>query len=262
VSIRSPRTLETQVPLCRAYLAAFCVSHHLRIVNSDGAVHWAFGCLTNGQFDRLGVWFSGDQVSQPVVARLDNLLERGVERVHLVVCQPHAAQQSLVAWMGLGAHALPSVVSVVHQSLAQVGPRARTAVAHELRILALSDSLPAAEAALAKLIEGPLGARYPALMTHWRDELPRLAPLFALPSNLRRLLLLGDSAVQALRRSLERSIRRRGSFSSWEAAATFFDQALARAVSSFEVDGLDRVPAAAEPPAKGMTTVASAVVHA
>jgi transposase-like protein len=133
----------------------------------------------------------------------------------------------------VGAQPVPAVHALVAESTAHVGPRVRASLARGVREVFEVDSMQAANEALERLFHGRFGARYPGIWRTWREALPRLEPLFALPRHLRALTLSGDSAVQALHRSLARSIRRHGSFSSREAAVSFITQALDRAEFDF-----------------------------
>jgi transposase-like protein len=228
--------------LCRTYLVMFLNPQPIPsgVYAGTFGTLWAMGCRNDGQTEALGTWCSGDPL---LLGRemLEDLRLRGVERVHLVVHPVATEGDVLEACARLGTHVLPSPADLIEQSLAQVGPRARQAMSRAIRPMVCAESVEGATEALSRFAESSFGARHPAMVAAWRDAVVRLAPLYRLPKSLGNLLLLGDGAAQSLRRSLGRSIRRRGSFPSREAAATFLSRALGSA--DLGLSGAGRAPA-------------------
>lgn len=73
-------------PLCRRYVLGVFNTSIVRLRNDDKTltarpIHWAFGCLVDGELEPLGVWASLAAESDTVQAAAADLQKRGVERI-------------------------------------------------------------------------------------------------------------------------------------------------------------------------------------
>lgn len=78
----------------------------------------------------------------------------------------------------------------------------------------------AGEAALAAFDESPWGQRYSAIGQSWRRAWSEVAPFYAFPSDVRRILYT-TNAIETLNSKLRRAVRARGHFPADEAALKF-----------------------------------------
>jgi len=246
MSHQEASTFDQRLPLCRRYLA-IATGIDVFLVEGRGpelsrAVHWAIGFLRDGQCQALGVLAPIDSSAANGSELVRELRLRGVERVHMVLHEytGHFAPPGVHGL--LARHVVPSMASLVEQLPASVGPRARRPLREAMCSVLAADSASAAKAVLDQVSANRVGLRHPAVMAAWRDVLPHLAPFFRLPTDLRKLTLLGDSATQNLRRSLARSIRRHGAFASRQAALAFIRRRLERAELEFNLGRPRQLP--------------------
>jgi putative transposase len=223
--------LSDELPLCRRYFAVEVDCLRVQVRDQDGdreqAVSWAFGSLRHGEPELLGVWAQpGAEDPCWAVMRRD-LTCRGIKRIGFVIqCYDNARRHSC-AWPA--AHLLPSVAALLERNLSQVGPRVRGVLAGDLRRLVAVVPASEAERAFSEIMGGRFGVRYPTLAQTWRAALEQLSPLLELPVPVRSVILSVDGAVWKLHRNLRRSVARRGTFPSREAAVSFVSQVLRRA---------------------------------
>ena len=225
------------LPLCRSYLAVFCLSEPMQITENEVVVvrlaRWAIGCRDDGDCEILGSWTSEGRSPMPQEAYwlepFRTLSARGVERVGFVVhpIVDGQARAGALAWPT--ARVLPSVEVLLERSLSPVGPRVRGGLSSDLRGVVAAVAASEAERALSEIMGGRFAARYPTVAQTWRAALEQLRPLLELPVPIRRVILTTDSAVWSLHRNLLRSVERHGAFPSAQAAASFVGQVLRRA---------------------------------
>lgn len=237
------------LPLCSRYFNASIVDASVLVREGAGAarpyvVRCGLGFLEVGECEVLGAWLaptSSQTLSQEV---LDDLKRRGVEKVRFFVCQDPAQLRPDVCVAYPGTTVLPSMGHLLSQSLSQVAPRHRRALADAVREITASVSAPAAHDALNEIAGGPLGAAYPAVLERWAAALEEFGPLYALSARQRRVLVLGDHIAHELHQSLNRAVARHGSFANCEAAVSFLSDALRRAERRLDARGTVRATGA------------------
>jgi len=150
----------------------------------------------------------------------------------IIESDDHNAGQYSCEWPN--AKVFASIRANLERSLSHVGPRVRGVLASELRRLVAGAPASEAEMALSDIMGGRFEARYPNLAQTWRAALEQIRPLLALPVPVRSVILSVDDAVWKLHRNLRRSVERRGSFPSRQAAVSFVSQVLRRAEHGFD----------------------------
>lgn len=236
-----PSTDWGTVPLCRRYQVVHLNSLNVP-VGERGTIQsplWALGFLGEDESETLGTWLAPSQEI------LEDLKCRGVEKVRFFVCDDPAQLRADACNAYPGTTVLPSMGHLLSQSLAEVAPRHRRALADAVREITASASAEAARDVLNELAGSALGASYPAVVERLCAALGQLEPLDALSQRLRRVLLAGDGIVQQLHQKLIRAVARHGSFEDREAAMSFVGTALARAERLLDAGRMDRAPAAA-----------------
>jgi transposase-like protein len=257
--------------LCQRYVAGVFSAAVVLVRSSDGireqVVHWAIGCLHDRECELLGAWAWAGIGSAPPPDVFADLQIRGVERIRFLVGSDLAIIGGGMQGVPFGATELPSIEQTFAVTLAHVAPRHRGAVEFALRVVTAAGSGEAAGAALTAFERGQWGEMYPQIVVQWRLALTQLAPLFALPTSLRRVVDSGDRTAANLHRSLVRAIDRHGSFVSQAAALEFVVDALLRAERRLDraravavtQPRIRRVGASGGQPAFGMQRRASAL---
>lgn len=125
------------------------------------------------------------------------------------------------------------MVHLVRQSLAFVGYRERKAVAQALRGVYHAPSEAAAATALDAFAASSLGQRHPLAVAPWRRHWARVAPLFAYPLPVRRVLYT-TNALESLNMQLRKVTKARGHFPSDAAATKLLYRALRNVVAQWQ----------------------------
>jgi transposase-like protein len=201
---------------------------------------WAFGFLGEDESETLGTWLvpaSFQTLSQTV---LEDLKLRGVEKVRFFVCNDPAEVRADACFAYPGSTVLPSVGHLLCQSLAEVAPRDRRALADTIGAVAELSTARAARDAVNELATGSVGASYPAVVERWSAALEQLGPLFALSARQRRVIRSVDGIVQQLHQSLNGAVARHGTFADDGAAMSFLAETLQRAERRLDGRGTDR----------------------
>ena len=72
-------------PLCRRYVLGIFDATIVRLRGADGpsdrSVHWAIGCLVDGECEPLGVWIEAAAGADASVEMVADLMIRGVQRI-------------------------------------------------------------------------------------------------------------------------------------------------------------------------------------
>ena len=214
-------------PLCRRYVAGFFGMALTPVRHSDGlrehTVHWAFGCLRDGDGELLGVWIESSAGATLPTRVFEELRARGVERIQLVVGADLVGAGGCLEQVFPGATGLQSIEQTPSAAVAGNG---RGAVVGAARAGAAARSCGVVGVAPSAVEDGRWGAQQQQIAAR---PLAQWAPLLALPARLRRVVLSGDRIAEELHASLIRAIGRHGCFASQAAAMDFVVGALLRA---------------------------------
>jgi Transposase, Mutator family len=110
-------------PLCRKYL--LLKFETLRVPIKDGGTvsdrtsRWAFGVLSNGESELLGVWPEPSPSGLPWDTVFEDLSARGVERIQFVLSDEPTASQISLSTAYPGAVAMPSSKAEHAQALSR-----------------------------------------------------------------------------------------------------------------------------------------------
>ena len=233
------------LPLCSRYFAAFIVGVPVQVhEGADAArphvVRCGLGFTQDGECEVLGTWLALTSSLTLPQEVLEDLKIRGVEKVRFFICEDPAQLRADACIAYPGTTVLPSMGHRLSQSLAEVAPRHRRALADAVRAITASPSAQAARDALNELASGSSVAAYPAVRERWVAAVNELEPFFALSARLRRVLVLGDHIAQELHQSLLRAVARHGSFAERGAAMSFLAETLQRAQRRLDARGTDR----------------------
>lgn len=178
--------------------------------------HFALGFQAHGPKEVLGLWFEGEDEHAFWRDVLADLRRRGVVDVlYFIGSSPHL--DDVRGDLFPAAHTLPNVGDHVRQSLELAVTKDRSALAKALRAIHGAPTEEAARAALLRLEADRFGQRYPAIAPLWHRHWAALAPFFAVPLEVRRVMA-STYAADALRRGYARTLRGHGHMTSTDAA--------------------------------------------
>lgn len=167
--------------------------------------HFAIGFQPGGTKELLGIWLNDESEGQVWSGIVADLRARGVEDVLYIVAngcnslQPHAAAfhpAAIVANPG----------ELIRQSLAIASTKDRSVIQQALRNAHNASCEAEALENLNIFGRGPLGTKYPAIVSIWRRHWSDLSPFFLVPAEVRRVMT-SIHASEEIRRDFHRTLR-------------------------------------------------------
>ena len=221
-----------QRPLEAVYVAVALDGLRLK-VRTEGlvrqqVVHLALGVRPSGEKEVLGFWLAAEEGAAFWQRVLTDLQGRGVEDILIALVDGLKGFPEAIAAVYPATVVHQCVVHLVRQSLAQVNWRDRKAVASALRAVYQAAGEAAAKTALADWATSRLGQAHPEITALWERHWERLAPALAYPLAVRRLLY-STNAIESLHRTLRKSLKVRGHFTSADGASKLLYLALRNA---------------------------------
>lgn len=211
-----------QRPLDRMYPVVIFDALRLKIrdegVVKNKAVYLALGVDRDGHKDVLGLWIEQTEGASFWLRVMTELKSRGVDDILIALIDGLVGFPEAITTVFPQTQVHHCVVHLVRQSLAFAGWKERKRLAAELRTIYRAPTEAAATAALDALASGPWGTKYPAIVALWRRHWPYVAPVFAFPPEIRRLLYT-TNAIESLHMQLRKIVKTRGHFPT-DAAAT------------------------------------------
>ncbi len=218
-----------QRPLDRVYPVVIFDALRVKIrdegVVRNKAVYLALGVDREGLKDVLGLWIEQTEGAGFWLRVMTELKSRGVDDVLVALVDGLVGFPDAITTVFPQAQVHHCVVHLVRQSLAFAGWKERKALAGQLRAIYRAPTESAAVAALEEFSASPVGTKYPAIATLWRRHWPHVAPVFAYPPEIRRLLYT-TNAIESLHMQLRKIVKTRGHFPTDEAATKLLYLAL------------------------------------
>ncbi len=218
-----------QRPLDRVYPVVIFDALRVKIrdegVVRNKAVYLALGVDRDGHKDVIGLWVEQTEGAGFWLRVMTELKSRGVEDILIALVDGLVGFPDAITTVFPQAQVHHCVVHLVRQSLAFAGWKERKALAAQLRAIYRAPTEPAAVAALDAFAASPVGTKYPAIAALWRRHWPHVAPVFAYPPEIRRLLYT-TNAIESLHMQLRKVVKTRGHFPTDEAATKLLYLAL------------------------------------
>jgi transposase-like protein len=231
-AVLAEATAWQQRPLEPVYVAVALDGMRIKVrtegVVRQQVVHLALGVRPNGEKEVLGFWLAAEEGAAFWQRVLSELQGRGVEDILIALVDGLRGFPEAIAAVYPRTVVHQCVVHLVRQSLQPVNWRQRQAVASALRSIYQAPSETAAAEALAAWAASPLGQTHPEITALWQRHWERLAPALAYPLPVRRLLY-STNAIESLHRTLRKSLKVRGHFTSGEGAVKLLYLALRNA---------------------------------
>lgn len=218
-----------QRPLDRCYPVVIFDALRVKIrdegVVKNKAVYLALGVDRDGHKDVLGLWIEQTEGASFWLRVMTELKSRGVDDILIALVDGLVGFPEAITTVFPQTQVHHCVVHLVRQSLAYAGWKERKRLAAELRTIYRAPTEAAALAALETVAASSTGTKYPAIIALWRRHWPYVAPVFAYPPEIRRMLYT-TNAIESLHMQLRKIIKTRGHFPTDEAATKLLYLAL------------------------------------
>jgi putative transposase len=218
-----------QRPLDRVYPVVIFDALRVKIrdegVVRNKAVYLALGVDRDGHKDILGLWIEQTEGAGFWLRVMTELKSRGVEDILIALVDGLIGFPDAITTVFPQAQVHHCVVHLVRQSLAFASWKERKPLAAALRTIYRAPTEAAATAALEAFTASPTGTKYSAIPALWRRHWAYVAPVFAFPPEIRRLLY-ATKAIESLHMQLRKIVKTRGHFPTDEAATKLLYLAL------------------------------------
>jgi putative transposase len=207
------RPLEKVYPIVYLDAIHFKVRSAKHIVNK--AVHIALGMNTDGMKEVLGFWIGETEGAAFWLRVVTELKNRGVEDIFIACVDGLKGFPEAIEAVFPKTQVQSCIVHMVRNSLRFVNWKQRKAVAADLRLVYTA---PTEDEALRQLdaFEENWGERLPLIGRSWRNNWTRIAPFFAFPAEIRKIIYT-TNAIESMNMSLRKVTKARGSFPNDEA---------------------------------------------
>jgi putative transposase len=191
------------------------------------AVYVALAITADGDKEVLGLWIEQTEGAKFWLKVMNELKTRGVADILIAVVDGLTGFPEAIGAVFPHTTVQTCIVHLIRNSLAFVSWKDRKVILPDIKAIYRAET---AEAALTRLeaFEAKWGARYPAIAPMWRRAWEHVAPMFAFPPAIRKMIYT-TNAVESLHRSLRKIIKTRGSFPNDEAALKLLFLALRNA---------------------------------
>jgi putative transposase len=181
------------------------------------AVYVALGVRPDGTKEILGLWIEQTEGAKFWLRVMSELKNRGVEDVLIAVVDGLKGFPEAITAVFPQTQVQTCIVHLIRHALAFVSYKDRKAVAAALKEVDKGKDVDAGKVALEEFAEGPWGKKYPAIAQSWRRDWSEVAPFFAFPDDVRRIIYT-TNAIEALNAKLRWAVRARGHFPTDESA--------------------------------------------
>jgi putative transposase len=207
------RALDELYPI--VYLDALMVKVRDNGHIQNKAIYVALGVNLEGQKEVLGLWVAQTEGAKFWLQVLTELQQRGVKDILIACVDGLKGFPEAIEAVYPRTEVQLCIVHLVRASLAFVSWKHRKEIAGDLR--AIYQAATEAEAAeqLRRLAEK--WPSYPSISPIWQRNWERIVPFFHYPADIRKAIYT-TNAVEALNRSLRKTIKTRGAFPNEESA--------------------------------------------
>lgn len=180
------------------------------------AIYLAIGVNLSGIKEVLGLWVAQAEGAKFWLQVVTELKNRGVADIFIACVDGLKGFPEAIEAVFPQAQVQLCVVHLVRHSLNYVGWKQRKEVAADLQAVYRAATREEAELRLEEFAE-KWDAQFPTIARSWRANWERVAPFFAYPADIRKVIYT-TNAVESVNMSLRKIIKNRGSFPTDEAA--------------------------------------------
>lgn len=184
---------------------------------ANRSAYLAIGVDMDGVKHVLGIWVQANEGAKFWAGVCAELANRGVKDVLIVCCDGLTGLPEAIEATWSAALVQTCVVHLIRAAMRFVSYQDRKAVAAGLRPIYTAPGEDAALAALDAFADSPLGRKYPAAVSTWRNAWDRFTPFLAFGPALRKVIYTTNS-IESLNYQLRKITRNRGHFPSDAAA--------------------------------------------
>lgn len=188
------------------------------------AIYLAIGIDIQGAKEVLGLWVAQTEGAKFWLQVVTELKNRGVADIFIACVDGLKGFPEAIEAVFPQAQVQLCIVHLVRHSLNYVGWKQRKVVAADLQRIYRAATREEAEQRLAEFSE-KWDAQFPTISRSWRAHWERVAPFFAYPAEIRKVIYT-TNAIESVNMSLRKIIKNRGSFPTDEAAVKLLYLAL------------------------------------
>jgi putative transposase len=174
-------------------------------------VYAVIGVTVNGERDILGLWAGdGGEGAKFWLAVLTEIKNRGVEDVCIVVCDGLKGLPESITTTWAYATVQACILHLIRNTFRYASRKDWDELARDLRPVYTAVNAEAAGLRFDELAE-KWGARYPAIVTLWRDAWEEFIPFLDYDVEIRRIIC-STNAIESINARYRRAVRARGHF--------------------------------------------------
>ena len=182
------------------------------------AVYLALGVQPDGTKEILGLWIEQTEGAKFWLRVMNELRNRGVVDMLIAIVDGLKGFPEAISAVFPEALIQTCIVHLIRHSLAFASWKERRDVAAALKPIYRAANAEIAREQLEGFAAGHWGKRYPAIAPAWRRQWEQVAPFFAFPIEVRKIIYT-TNAIESLHSRLRKAVRVRGHFPSDEAAS-------------------------------------------
>ena len=202
------------------------------IVGNKSA-YLALGINMEGKKEVLGLWLEQNEGARFWLKVITELKNRGIDDIFIACCDGLKGFPEAIEAVFPRTVVQTCVVHMIRNSARFVGWTQRKAFCADLRRIYAAPTEDAALAALEEL-EATWGKSHPMAVGPWRKNWERVRPVFAFPTDVRRILYT-TNAIESLNYTLRKVIKTKGHFPTEDAATKLLFLALRNAEKKWSV---------------------------
>jgi putative transposase len=214
VKVWQNRPLDALYPIL--YLDALSVKVRDGAHVRNKAIYLVIGVNLSGIKEVLGLWVAQTEGAKLWLRIVTELKNRGVRDIFIACVDGLKGFPEAIETVFPQAQVQLCIVHLVRHSLNYVGWKQRKEVAADLQTIYRAATREEAERRLEEFSE-KWDAQFPPIARSWRSNWERVAPFFAYPADIRKVIYT-TNAIESVNMSLRKIIKNRGSFPTDEAA--------------------------------------------
>ena len=207
------RPLDKIYPI--VYIDGLVVKCRLDGQVANRTVYIVYGINMEGCKEVLGLYLGKEEGAKYWLSVLTELKNRGVQDIFILCADGLKGLPDAVSSAFPKTIFQTCIVHLVRNSLKYVPYQEKKAVADALKTIYQAQTLEMAEAALDDF-ELEWGEKYPAIVKSWRNNWSEVMPFFGFDKGIRKVIYT-TNMIESLNRTLRKSIKTRGQFSTEEA---------------------------------------------
>ncbi|MCP3680592.1 MAG: IS256 family transposase [Gammaproteobacteria bacterium] len=207
------RPLDKLYPI--VYIDGLVVKCRLGRQVSNRTVYVVYGINQEGYKEVLGLYLGEDEGAKYWLSVLTEIKNRGVEDIFILCADGLKGLPEAVEAAFPQTTFQTCIVHLVRNSLRYVPHQDKKVIADALKTIYQAATLELAESALDDF-ELEWGEKYPAIVRSWRANWAQVIPFFDFDQAIRRIIYT-TNMIESLNRTLSKSIKTRGQFSTEEA---------------------------------------------